>query len=320
MGMSYWQYRKEKARRQARQKAMEEKLALIPSKLSLPVHTNYFDFCNWLYPETGVDGQHCDPQDYHLEYHDVIAQYNDVILNKSRKIGATQSVLKSIYYFTLTGFYARHNGIIIAGNRQAQANEFIARMVDLIKGKQYTLEDGSTVSWDHFIHKYSANKIEFFNGFELYALPASPEFGGMENVALVFFSEAAKTKLNDDRPVYSAFKPVVATMPEHHFILESTPNGRRGFFYEIWMRCQQQLANGETPDYYPLEIPYTRALGTVLSPEVVEKDKRDPTLDFEQEYCCKFTTSLNAAFKEELVAPNYIPDKVTDWSDILGAK
>lgn len=302
----------------AKRQEQEKKLAFIPTKKSLPVPLNYFDFCNWLYPEIGANGLHCDPQGCHLEYHDAIVNYHDVILNKSRKIGATQSALKSFWYFIMTGFYAGRNGIIASGNEQGIANGFIERMLKLVRGKKFTLLDGDTVSWDYIVHKYSAEKIETFNGHVMQAFAATPKFGGLEDVIVCYISEAAKTGRINDNPVFTAFKPVVATMKDHHFILESTPLGQRGFFHDIMMYSKECIAKGIKPPFHPLEFPYTRALGTVLSPEVVEADRNNPQIDFEQEYCCKFSTSLSAAFKEEIVDANYIPAEVTNWSDILG--
>jgi len=40
-------------------------------------------------------------------------------------------------------------------------------------------------------------------------------------------------------------------------------------------------------------------LGMLLDEEFIKKEKANPKIDFEQEYCGKFTTSLSSAFKED---------------------
>ena len=107
-------------------------------------------------------------------------------------------------------------------------------------------------------------------------------------------SEAAFIDLIDDREVYNAVKPNIANITNADFILESTPNGRRGFFYEEFKNAQKKLN-----EFKWLEQPYTVALGTLLSKEFIENEKKNPKIDFDQEYGCKFTTSQSAAFSEE---------------------
>ena len=109
-------------------------------------------------------------------------------------------------------------------------------------------------------------------------------------------SEAAFIDLIDDREVYNAVKPNIANITNADFILESTPNGRRGFYYEEYRSAQKNLN-----EFKWLEQPYTVAVGGLLSRQFIDNERKNPKIDFEQEYMCKFTTSQSAAFTEQTI-------------------
>jgi len=55
-------------------------------------------------------------------------------------------------------------------------------------------------------------------------------------------------------------------------------------------------SKGVTLDWYPLMWDYRIGLQhNVLSKKFIEREKNSPKLDFEQEYCCKFTSTYSAA-------------------------
>jgi len=58
------------------------------------------------------------------------------------------------------------------------------------------------------------------------------------------------------------------------------------------------------------------ALGKLISKEFIESERKNQRIDFEQEYCCKFTTSATSVFRPEEIKTHN--DGITDWSDILG--
>ena len=117
-------------------------------------------------------------------------------------------------------------------------------------------------------------------------------------------SESAFINRLDDSKVYNSVHPNIANIMNADFILESTPNGKRGFFHDLW--------TDQSNEYYKLEQPYTVALGKLLDRNTIEAEKQNTRIDFEQEYNCKFSTSLNAAFTDV----NYIEETVDDYSDI----
>jgi hypothetical protein len=241
--------------------------------------------------------------DYQNEYFEAIMNKHKVILNKSRKIGATEIALRSIMYNILQGLYANHSVMIVAGNKQATANKFIKRMKQILTHSDksasplsFTDLNGRDWYYDDLVEYDTSSKMEFWNGCEVEAYPANDSTRGPENTICVFMSEAAFIDLLDDREVYNAVKPNIANIANADFILESTPNGRRGFFFDEF-----QAAKSNQNEYTWLEHPYTRAMGTLLNEQFIEDEKKNPKIDFDQEYNCKFTTSQAAAFSEEII-------------------
>lgn len=275
----------------------------IPQSLAVKVDSKvlllppaFKDFNNVVgnptHPETGDKNS---MYNFQVDYFKAVQQYHKVILNKSRKIGATETALRIILYNILHGHYANHSVMIVAGNRQSIANKFIKRMRNILREG---FVDLNGIPWytESLITNDTSSYLEFFNGCEVEAFPAADAVRGIENTICIFMSEAAFIDLIDDREVYNAVKPNIANITNADFILESTPNGRRGFYYEEYKSAQKKLN-----EFKWLEQPYTVALGTLLSRQFIENEQKNPKIDFEQEYCCKFTTSQSAAFSEQTI-------------------
>lgn len=241
-----------------------------------------------IHPETG---EASDIFDYQEQYEQAWNIHHKVILNKSRKIGATETALRIIAYNCMRGRYkSRHRVMIVAGNKQEVANRFIERFLAIF-GNGFTDLDGKFWTLDELVPERKNSKIVLYNGIVLQAYPANESVRGEENVICVFMSESAFINLTDDSKVYNAVHPNVANIGDADFILESTPNGKRGFFWKLY--------TDEDNEYHKLEQPYTVSMGKVLDEKTIEDEKNNPFIDFDQEYCCKFTTSLTSVFKEE---------------------
>jgi hypothetical protein len=194
--------------------------------------------------------------------------------------------------------------MIVAGNKQKVANRFIERFLAQFPDK-FTDAAGKVWPRGDILMEESTEWCKFYNGAHVQAYPANESVRGEENVKCVFMSEVAFINLLDDSPVYNALHPNVANIPDADFILESTPNGKRGFFFDLYT----------TPnEYYKLEQPYTVSMGKLLDEAFIESEKNNIHIDFEQEYCCKFTTSLSSVFKEEDV--KYVPKKINSYDDL----
>jgi len=239
-----------------------------------------------IHPATGKP---TDIFDYQEEYERAWNKYHKLILNKSRKIGATETALRIIAYNCMNGTYrSQHRVMIVAGNKQEVANRFIERFVAIF-GEGFEDLDGKYWGINDLILERKASKVILYNGIVIQAYPANESVRGEENVICVFMSESAFINLLDDSKVYNAVHPNVANIHNADFILESTPNGKRGFYWNLYTTDNE---------YHKLEQPYTVAMGKLLDEATIEAERKNPFIDFEQEYCCKFTTSLSSVFKE----------------------
>ena len=108
---------------------------------------------------------------------------------------------------------------------------------------------------------------------------------GYSRVNLLVIDEAARVP--DD--LYRAVRPMLAVSNGRLFCL-STPFGKRGFFYEAWMR------GGD--DWKRIEVPAEQI--PRISKETLEEDLRElGEAMFRQEYCCSFESL------EGLVYPDF---------------
>ena len=256
-------------------------------------------------PMHPATGEPSDVFDYQEEYEEAWNKHHKLILNKSRKIGATETALRIIAFNCFNGKYNGHRVMIVAGNKQEVANRFIERFIAIF-GKGFTDGDGKWWAIEDIIIDRKSSRIQMWNGIIIQAYPANESVRGEENVICVFMSECAFINLLDDSKVYNALHPNVANIGHADFIMESTPNGKRGFFWELF--------TDEGNEYHKLEQPYTRAMGQLLDEETVLAEKNNSKIDFEQEYNCKFTTSLSAAFKEDEV--KYTVKDINTYDDI----
>ena len=194
--------------------------------------------------------------------------------------------------------------MIVAGNKQEVANRFIERFLAIF-GNGFTDLDGKFWSIDELVPDKKSSKITLCNGIVIQGYPANESVRGEENVICVFMSEVAFTGLIDDKKIYNALHPNVANIGHADFIMESTPNGKRGFFWELYTNKNE---------YFKLEQPYTVSMGKLLDEKTIEQERHNPMIDFDQEYNCKFTTSLTSVFKEEDVI--YVPKDINRYDDI----
>ena len=272
-------------------------------------------------PKLPATGEANDIFDYQEAYEKEWNTHHKLILNKSRKIGATETALRIIAYNCMNGTYLPHHRImILAGTKQDMSNRFLARF-KAIFDKGFT--DKSDVFWSTakkagegkderpiFSEQKSSHKLTMYNGINIQAYPANEAVRGEENIVCVFISEAAFSNLIDDSKVYNAVHPNVANIENADFIMESTPNGKRGYYWELG----DKGPHGKSKDYRYIEQPYNVSMGKLLDEEFIEKERVNPKIDFQQEYCCKFTTSLSSVFREEDV--NYVPKTIDTYDDL----
>ena len=149
----------------------------------------------------------------------------------------------------------------------------------------------------------TADRTLLTNRTEVIAIPASSSASrGFERVKCILLDESAHFNVIDDKKVYSGLTPNLANTNGDYYIV-STPNGKRGMYYGLWMDQENQ--------FYKHMMPYQISLGLLLDEKMIERAKKDTTIDFAQEYMCQFTAARGTIISEEMVKA--MEEKYETW-------
>ncbi len=200
------------------------------------------------------------------------------ILNCSRQAGKTLAMAIKAVHLTFT--VARTNVLVLAATLD-QAGRFF-RVIEEQLGQL-----GVRIERDG-VHKYSA---VLRNGSSIVALSAGQKFRGLSAVHLLLVDEAAEVP--DE--AFHAVTPMLSTTAGQGpggIWLMSTPQGKRGFFWDIWSE------GGE--GWKRICIPATEV--PRFTPEwLAEERARKGELRFRQEYLCEVVDTPDSLFREDLV-------------------
>lgn len=243
-------------------------------------------------PEHPVTFQPMKLMPYQVDLADVIlkGRHKKFHINKARQIGVTEIILRIIQYLC----FHRYSGgkvLIIAGTREKTTKKIMSRFKQLFRNIEYVIKDNPSDLY-----------LKLVNGTEIEGLPSNSEaIRGDTKIRCIVVDEAAHFKLIDDSVIMDAVRPIVKSNKSDLFLI-STPNGQRGFFYEI---------NNEENDYYKIQLPYTEALGWIYSEEEMANELNSTDLDADQEYRCQFTTSKNSVWG--MVEAEDEDDDLEEW-------
>ncbi len=144
--------------------------------------------------------------------------------------------------------------------------------------------------------KLTDNKLsmDLKNGSRVVSLPSKEgTLRGYSNVDLICMDEAARV----DDSVYRALRPMLA-VSGGQLILLSTPNGKRGFFYEEW-------ENGTGWE----KIKVTADKCDRISEEFLREERRSlGDYWFDQEYNCIFQETVGQLFDYHTINKMFNPD------------
>jgi hypothetical protein len=126
------------------------------------------------------------------------------------------------------------------------------------------------------------------NGSRIVALPGCDDTNrGFSSVSLLLIDEAARVS---DR-IYKMLRPMLAVLNGDLWLM-STPNGRSGFFYEMWEHGG--------PEWFRVSVPATEC--PRIGKEFLEEERSTLGADwFRQEYMCEFVEDGGAMFTREMV-------------------
>lgn len=145
-------------------------------------------------------------------------------------------------------------------------------------------------------------RLHLRNGSSIFALPGKPANVRGFAADLVIVDEAAFV----EDPLLAAVGPAVAARGGR-IILLSTPNGRRGFFYDTWR-------NGEGWERFSVSCWECPRLAT--QPDFLDHERRTHgPFVFSQEYECQFIDSGETVFASEIVERAVTSDLAPLWAN-----
>ena len=134
------------------------------------------------------------------------------------------------------------------------------------------------------------------NGSRIVGLPGTERtVRGFSAVSLLVIDEAARVP--DE--MYKALRPMLAVAGGDLWLL-STPNGKRGFFYENWANGDDQEVDNGHAGWERISVPATQC--PRIPESFLEEERRQLGSQwFRQEYLCEFTQDDCQMFPRELI-------------------
>jgi hypothetical protein len=147
------------------------------------------------------------------------------------------------------------------------------------------------------LNRRTKGELLLNNASRIVCLPCKEEtIRGFSGISLLILDEASRVP--DD--LYRAVRPMLA-VSNGRLICLSTPQGKRGFFYESWAK------GGD--DWQRIEVPAAKI--PRIKPEFLEQERRAlGDSCFRQEYCCSFESLEGLVYPEMpgCVVPGPVPD------------
>ncbi len=200
---------------------------------------------------------------------------NRGILNCSRQWGkSTVTAAKAVH----RAFTQPESLILVATPGERQSAEFLRKAAAMVRKLKLPVRgDGD-----------NSLSLQFPNGSRIVGLPGTEAtVRGFSAVSLLIIDEASRVK--DE--MYQSLRPMLA-VGEGDLWLMSTPNGQRGFFYDVW--------HSADPDWFRVTVPATEC--SRISAKFLASERRQMRPEtFEQEYMCAFTVSDSAFFDPQLI-------------------
>jgi len=216
--------------------------------------------------------------DYQAEfYHNTHTSKNRKFhVNKSRQMGFTELILRILQYDAF-GIHKGGKIVLMFGTASRTTKDAMNRLYQLFSNIKHTVK------------RHDNNVIELTNGTQFLGLPANPDsIRGFTKIDAILLDESASWDLISDRPVLDSVMPIVNTNKSMLYMI-STPKGMRGFFYNIDKDREPDF------DYFVYDI--YEAMDHIYTLEECEAMLKDMSIDTDQEYLNKFTSSRNHIFE-----------------------
>jgi phage FluMu gp28-like protein len=198
-----------------------------------------------------------------------------LLLNCSRQWGkSTVTALMAVH----RAWFQPESLVLVTGPSERQAAEFVRKaqkFVALLEVKPRG--DGQ-----------NRRSILLPNGSRIVGVPSGEaRVRGFSKVSLLVIDEAARAA--DE--LYRAMRPVLAVSGGDLWLV-STPNGKRGFFWEAWTKGGAEWTR--------VSVPATEC--SRISKQFLEEERKTHTDEwFRQEYLCEFVQDWKGLFDMDLV-------------------
>lgn len=205
----------------------------------------------------------------HLEILDVAKRFG--ILNCHRRFGKTSLIATRAAWTALS---QPDSVTLVVAATQNQAEELVARAA--------TYLDKVAIPY----RRDPRNGIRLANGSRILALPNREESIRGYSADLILIDEAAFVP--DE--TFEAL-PILASSRQPSLWLLSTPRGKAGFFYEIWISSDPTWAR----------IRASAGDATHLDPFILEASRARGAAHYAREYLCEFSAGSESLFNPDLL-------------------
>jgi phage FluMu gp28-like protein len=198
-----------------------------------------------------------------------------IIVNSSRQSGKTTTTALRVAFHAFSRPGAM---VVISSPSGRQSGEFV------IKAAVFLRRLGLNLKGDGV----NRGSILLPNGSRIVGIPNSEATTrGLSGVTMLVIDEASRAPDS----LYNALRPMLATTGGEIWLL-STPNGKRGFFYEVWTHGGPAWERHSVP---ASECPR-------ISPDFLEEERQSLSEDqFMQEYFCQFLLGEGLLFDRALL-------------------
>lgn len=220
-------------------------------------------------------------------------------INKARQMGFSELVLRIIAYHSFFKYKGKQIIIIAGTGERLTATKLMRRfkmLFENIPEQVYGWTPGKRV-----IDIGPYNQLLLKNGTFIQALPSnSGAVRGDTKIGAIIMDEAAHFDAVDDSPVMDSVGPIVFTNQSDLFML-STPNGRRGFFYNL---------SRDPQDYILRIFSYRETIGFLYASEDWDKELSRTDIDVEQEYKNQYTTTRRSYYGDVFATGEHEEERV----------
>ena len=211
-----------------------------------------------------------------------------VALNCSRQAGKSQVAAIAAAHLAI---YKPNALILLVARANRQADELGLKAAQILRQMEVQLEGDSL----------SSSRLA--NGSRIIALPGDNP-GGIRSYSAVSLLVVDEAAFVPDE-TYNAVAPMLAVSRGRRFVM-STPNGRQGFFHDIWENGGDDWHRERLTAWQVPRIEHS----------FLESEKRSRgDWIFSQEYECAFLTTETQLFSHELIASLFSPE-VRPWTGL----